>query len=532
MKYPSIFIVFVFIHCNLKSQNSSDHFKTDINIIEIEKLDSLSSLLWPYLTPYKLIMIGEMHGTNEPAAFVTGLAQLFAFHGDSVQVGFEIPSDQMGEFLKVKTEKSIYNSEFFSKISNDGRASKAWATAIATLNKNPRINIFFYDIISGESRFIDDRDSIMYLKIKSNIKAHLKWKTITLSGNIHNMLQPYKGEKKAATFLRNDSELKLKNKLCALNHNYESGTMLNNVGKGLELRQVNMGESSYSKRSHFDNFLFLHTYDPANTYSGFFFTKTVTAATLTGTRGTFTVSGTITNLIKKVPVDTSVFVKLITETGGLYKTYCNQEGKYAFTLSDSLNGKRIILTPNQDEHKIKKDSITGACSYSCTTSDVYLASTESAKLKINTDSTRNYIADFGVITPNVHFFFPSLYFKKNELQLVQSDRSLSTDSAICGIINIIQCNKQIRIEINGNSSPHEKNKKMLSLKRAVLIRDQLIALGVNPARITTRGNGDSHFGSTKEYYKAYGDPRPAYINKTDYEGQRVTFYVTGMDFKE
>jgi hypothetical protein len=531
MKYLSIFIIFVFIHCNLKSQNSSDYFKTDIDIIEIEKLESLSSFLWPYLTPYKLIMIGEMHGTNEPASFVTGLAQLFTFHGDSVQVGFEIPSDQMNEFLKLKTEKSIYNAEFFSKISNDGRASKAWATAIATLNKNPRINIFFYDIISGESKFIDDRDSIMYLKIKSNIKAHPKWKTITLSGNIHNMLQPYKGEKKTAFFLLNDVELKLKNNLCALNHTYQSGTMLNNIGKGLELRQVNMGESSYSKRSHFDNFLFLHKYDPANTYSGFFFTKTVTAATLTGTRGTFTVSGTISNVREKTPVDTSIYVKLYTQTGQTYKTYCDKEGKYKFTLSDSLNHKGIVLVPLQDLNRVRNNNVRNACDYNRCQDDLYLDFPK-GKLIINTDSARNYTINFeGQKFPN-HFSLPILYFKKNDLEFTQADSYLSADSAICDVINILQCNKDFVMQISGHCSSKEKHKENLSLDRAALVKEKLISLGINPVRIVVKDNVDKDYPGTKEYYKTHGDWRPTYINKTNYEDQTVTFSIIGRGFKE
>jgi hypothetical protein len=279
MKFQQILLLILSVHYNLNAQSDSTYFKS--HAIELNKLDSLSLNVYKAIASYKLIMVGEMHGTNEPAAFVTDLAKLFTKFDDSVQVGFEIPADQMNEFLKLKTERSIYSSDFFSIGFNDGRSSNAWASAIATLTKNARIHIFFYDTNTGESKIYDDRDSLMYLKIKNNWQAHPQWKMITLSGNIHNMLLPRNGKNKTAAYLLNDPDLNMKDKLCSLNHNYQSGTMLNNIGNRLELREVNMGKSPYSKLTSFDNFLYIYENDPLNTYSGIFFTKTVTAATLT-----------------------------------------------------------------------------------------------------------------------------------------------------------------------------------------------------------------------------------------------------------
>jgi hypothetical protein len=223
---------------------------------------------------------------------------------------------------------------------------------------------------------------------------------------------------------------------------------------------------------------------------------------------------------------------LLTETGQTLKAYCNIEGEYTFTLPDSLNGRSIIIRALQDESKIKEDSIREVCSYNCTISEIYLASTERVKLKINTDSIKNYIVDFSVVTATLDFYTPVLYFKKNELQLVQSDYSLSTDSALCEITSIFQCNKQFCIEIRGNCSPKEKNKDNLSLHRATLVRNRLIALGVNPKRLVAKGYADEYYQSMKKYYKTEGDFRPAYINKTDYEGQTVRFAVIRRDFKD
>jgi hypothetical protein len=95
-------------------------------------------------------MVGEMHGTNEPAMLLMVLADLLTKNGDSVCVGFEIPVEKMTAFSQKRTRQSLYETEFFSLASSDGRASKAWAAAIEKIGKNPMANIFFFDNIEGE----------------------------------------------------------------------------------------------------------------------------------------------------------------------------------------------------------------------------------------------------------------------------------------------------------------------------------------------------------------------------------------------
>lgn len=249
------------------------------NAVKIEHLDKLDRSIYEKLKDFRLLMIGEMHGTNEPASFLIGLTELFANYGDTVQVGFEIPSEQMNYYSYSFTDSSVFQSDFFSNNSVDGRATIAWANAITRLTKNSRVQIFFYDINETESRNIQDRDSLMYLKIKQRIIQHPNWRTITLSGNIHNMRLKFREKPKTAFYLCNDKDLDFADKICSLSHYYKSGTMLNNVGNGLELREVNNNPSVFSETFDFDNYL--HLFPTANTYNGFIFTKTVTASQLT-----------------------------------------------------------------------------------------------------------------------------------------------------------------------------------------------------------------------------------------------------------
>src|SRR3954468_6543694 len=165
MKRGLFILLLSFAFNGLKGQADSSRLaKSAIGIV---RLDSLSGEVYDALHPYKLIMIGEMHGTKEPAEFVKGLAELFTNHRDSVLVGFEIPSAKMKEFLKEKTERSVFNSSFFTTVSTVGRGNEAWEGAISSLALNPKVKIFFFDTNVGDSkRNYLDRDSLMYIKIK------------------------------------------------------------------------------------------------------------------------------------------------------------------------------------------------------------------------------------------------------------------------------------------------------------------------------------------------------------------------------
>jgi hypothetical protein len=184
----------------------------------------------------------------------------------------------MTEYLNQPNDNSIYSTEFFVKNSDDGRASVAWAEMILKLNKNHKVRIFFFDVNKGESKSPGDRDSIMYLKVKNKIKLHPGWKTITLSGNIHNMLLPYKEKITIAFYLSRDNELNLSGRIFSLNHQYGSGTMLNNTGKGLEMHSVDNSFSDYFKAVDYENYLLLLPANVNNRYNGIFFTRSVTAA--------------------------------------------------------------------------------------------------------------------------------------------------------------------------------------------------------------------------------------------------------------
>ena len=227
--------------------------------------------LYTHFKNYQLILMGEMHGTQEPAKMVEQLAKLFLLHEDSVSVGLEIPPKEMGAFLKKPSEKTLKTSAFFSKPNEDGRNGQAWFDLVRYCMNEPRVSVFFYD-----NSALDDgvpRDSSMYLEIKKQALAHPKNKILTISGNLHNQLIPHNNLKTMGSYLSSDSTLFPKNRICSIYHYYAEGTMLNNTGNGLELTTIQFQDSDFTSGPSPNYFLFFEAVEPASNNCIFFTRK-------------------------------------------------------------------------------------------------------------------------------------------------------------------------------------------------------------------------------------------------------------------
>lgn len=250
----------------------------------------------------------------------------------------------------------------------------------------------------------------------------------------------------------------------------------------------------------------------------------------------FSIHGIITNSKTRLPVDTSVYVSILTKNKLSYQTFCNINGEYSIYLPDSLNHTEVIVRALQDEKRIKKYSTGEPCSSICIEEGSFLLSSAAKRFTFNSDSSKTYKISFSLIPAIFDFSLPILYFKKNESFMVQSDRYVSVDSAICDIKNLLKCRKMIVLELVGSCSPWERHKSTLSLYRANLVRDKLISMGISPDRLIVIGNSSKNKGQNKSYVRKYrklnGDSRPNHINKTDYEWQTVTFSVLRNDFTE
>jgi len=255
-----------------------------LKAVKIENQDSLGDDIYESISGYQLFMLGEAHGTKESARFIQSLAELLTRKGNHVQMGLEIPSEQMKKYLLAPSDSNIYYSDFFAGRPYDSRSCFAWVNLIAKLNDNPFVEIFFYDINVEDFKKLNERDSLMYLKIKRRMQLHPEWKMITLSGNIHNMLVPFDGQPKMGLFLCNDQELKIADKILSLNHCYGKGEVWDNWGNSLKLFQVDNTSSIFTKTVDYENYLFLYPHNAQMKYSGIYYTRKVTPSNLTSKR--------------------------------------------------------------------------------------------------------------------------------------------------------------------------------------------------------------------------------------------------------
>lgn len=240
------------------------------NALPVGKTLELDSSLYHSFKDYRLIMMGEMHGTLEPAKMVEQLAHLILLYEDSVSIGLEIPENEMSAFLQNPSEKTLKESPFFSKPNEDGRNGRAWFELVRYCMNEPRVSVFFFD--NSVSPDVP-RDSIMYLEVKKQAVLHPRNKILTISGNIHNQLIARNGSKTMGAYLSADSSIFLKEQICSIYHYYAEGTMLNNTGKGLELTTIEFQESDFSSGKHENYFIFYDSAEPTPNNCIFFTRK-------------------------------------------------------------------------------------------------------------------------------------------------------------------------------------------------------------------------------------------------------------------
>jgi hypothetical protein len=277
----------------LLGQSNASYLKA--NAIEVKNPVQLSDSVYNLFSSYQVFMVGEMHGANECAEFVTGLAALFTGKGDSVSVGFEIPESQMQNFISSRTDSSIYQSSFFSSYQPfDGRESFAWARAISHLKNNPGVRIFFFDV-NDETEKKSDRDSMMYLKIKKQFQLHPRWKLITLSGNAHAIFTAE--EKKTASYIRQDEEMNGGSGLCTIYNFYLQGSCNANFGGTFEERNFNRPMNDWDTVPGFDKYVILLSSKTTLPYTAVYYTRNMTPSKMV--KGNFNLAE-IKNELKQI----------------------------------------------------------------------------------------------------------------------------------------------------------------------------------------------------------------------------------------
>jgi hypothetical protein len=265
-------IIFLTFITNAYAQDFNAYI--NLNAIEITRLDSLETNLYEVIKSKELILIGEMHGTNEPSSFVKSLSELILQHESEVCIGIELPAKEINTNQPISVDSILYQSIFFHKENTDGRNGKAWFDLIQYGLSNPKINLFFMDNAKASEN--DLRDSIMYLSV---VDAKLKYpntKIITLSGNIHNSLVPFRKKPTLGSLCHSDTVHFDSSKIISICHQFDSGYMYNNGGEGIQLREIQSQKTIYRTATSYINYILFYETKELSMYNCVFFTNLVT----------------------------------------------------------------------------------------------------------------------------------------------------------------------------------------------------------------------------------------------------------------
>ncbi len=246
------------------------------DFIQENAVDIKSDLLFEKTKDYPCIMVGEMHGTSEAAAFLTELVQLSARHGKKIIVGLEIPAADMSRFIKKPTTRNLKKTQFFKQGYGDGRNSQAWFRLIEACTRLNNVELCFFDVDNQSAPDTRNRDSLMFEHLIRTCRKDTTKVIYTLSGNVHNKIKPFRGQQTMGCYL---AAYFSADKVMSVNHLYGPGTMYNRTSEGLQVRKVTGQTALFSTFSALENYLLPKL--PAgfpDDYSAILYTKTITAS--------------------------------------------------------------------------------------------------------------------------------------------------------------------------------------------------------------------------------------------------------------
>lgn len=244
------------------------------NSIPIQNLSKLSDKIYDEIANYEIIMIGEMHGTNEPAEFAYGLCNLITKSEKNVVLALEIRSSQMNNLSDEMSITQLKELDFFRRENFDGRNGVSMLNLIYKSNQNERIILKFIDNPYPSST----RDSSMYTEIRNIHNKYPNTKIVTLTGNVHNSLIPIFDKERIGGYLLKDSVNFDSKKIMSINHVFSEGTMFNNDGTGIKITTIEREDNTYNSTLSHNMFLYKKLPEKQNEYTHILYTDKVTAS--------------------------------------------------------------------------------------------------------------------------------------------------------------------------------------------------------------------------------------------------------------
>jgi hypothetical protein len=235
------------------------------------------------LSGRKVVMVGELHGTNEIPDAYAEMARNFAFHGRKVLAALEVPNayqKDIDAFFAGGGIETLRAHPFFTEPYQDGRSSHRMLKLLAQLRLIPALTVFCFDPYK-RMEALSDRNYKMAVLLQGARERLKPDVTLVLAGNLHTRVtvgSPFDPAFRAmgVELLAIDLSLNLSN-LASLLVRYEGGTAWICVDNGCGMRPVDTGGTPYSRAVDWPRYL-LHEPEPTDGHTDTLFLRKLTGS--------------------------------------------------------------------------------------------------------------------------------------------------------------------------------------------------------------------------------------------------------------
>lgn len=146
------------------------------------------------MTAGRIVMVGEVHGTNEmPAEFLRLVCSALR-RGQAVSVGLEMfdPDGALTAYMASDGSAAARQALLAGRHWNgmrDGRSSMAWAGMIETLRRMRARGLPLSVFALNDRSFAGSYDQVMTARLRQERKAHPDTLILGYTGNVHSMLK-------------------------------------------------------------------------------------------------------------------------------------------------------------------------------------------------------------------------------------------------------------------------------------------------------------------------------------------------------
>jgi hypothetical protein len=154
--------------------------------VPLPSLDEIPDPVIEAVSRYRVVTIGEMHGTQEAPKFVWGLFKALSSGKRSVLLALEIPQAEqaaVNRFLEDGDKNALGNSPFFKDAFQDGRRSRAMADLLDRTRGISGAKVLCFD--PGTENDAQMRDVRMAEILRAGLDQSGRDMAVVLAGNVH-----------------------------------------------------------------------------------------------------------------------------------------------------------------------------------------------------------------------------------------------------------------------------------------------------------------------------------------------------------